>query len=218
MDKDEIYRQHLLMVLEANKRLNLTAITDYDEGVVLHIEDSLAAVEDIYDAPEGSLVDIGSGAGYPGIVVAVETGRETTLIESVTKKAEALQVFTEALDLQDHVAVYPGRAEEYTAQFPGLSSVVISRAVTSLPSLLELATPLLALGGRLIAYKSDSVQEEIDKAAPLKEKLGMQLLYQRSYALGDRKLPRTIVVYEKVGDPQVSLPRRPGMAQKRPYK
>ena len=101
---------------------------------------------------------------------------------------------------------------------PESFAVITARALSSLPSLLELAVPLLSLGGQLICYKAAVEAEELEQAAGLEEKLGLKLVSMRTTQLSDNGTNRTILVYEKVGEPMVSLPRRPGMAQKRPYK
>lgn len=210
--------RHLKLVLQANETTNITRIQDADQAHMLHIEDSLVGLPECLDAPEGRYADLGSGAGYPGIPLAIVTGRNTVLVESVKKKAALLDGFIEALDITDRVSVYPGRAEELAQAQPEGFTLLTARALTALPSLLELASPLLNLGGQLVAYKSQDVQDEIEWAQALERKLGMRLISQRVATLSDGRTPRSIIVFEKVAEPQVKLPRRPGMAQKRPYK
>ena len=124
----------------------------------------------------------------------------------------------EELGLEGQVSTYTGRSEELALEMPESFAVITARALSSLPSLLELAVPLLSLGGQLICYKAAVETEELEQAAGLEEKLGMKLVSMRTTQLSDNGTNRTILVYEKVGEPMVSLPRRPGMAQKRPYK
>ena len=81
MNKKEILLRHLDLVIELNKKTNLTAITDRDEGIQLHIKDSLLGLQDLNDAPGGIYGDMGTGAGYPGIPLAVMSGRQTVLID-----------------------------------------------------------------------------------------------------------------------------------------
>lgn len=209
---------HLELILQENKISNLTRITDWDQGQLLHIEDSLLGLPEFERAPEGRYADIGTGGGFPGIPLAIVSGRETLLVDSVAKKTRALDKIIDRLGLTERVATYTGRTEELATEQPEAFSVVTARALSSLPSLLELAAPLLCLGGELICYKAALDEEELEQANKLEEKLGMKLVSSRQALLSDGETNRTILVYEKVAEPRVSLPRRPGMAQKRPYK
>jgi 16S rRNA (guanine527-N7)-methyltransferase len=219
---DEAQRQaidrHLQLVLEANQTTNITRIEDPDRAEVLHIEDSLVGLPECLAAPAGRYADLGSGAGYPGIPLAVATGRQAMLVESVKKKASLLSHFAEQLNLAARVSVYPGRAEELAAEQPEAFALVTARALTALPSLLELASPLLQHGGVLVAYKAGDVADELAWAEGIQQKLGLQKKSVRHTVLSDGCTDRSIIVFEKVAEPTVTLPRRPGMAQKRPYK
>ena len=129
-----------------------------------------------------------------------------------------LEAFAEQLGLSSQVSVYAGRTEELAGHQPEAFSLITARALTALPSLLELASPLLQQGGWLVAYKSDNVDDELEGALGIQDKLGMALRSDRHVLLSDGSTPQRILVFEKVSEPQVKLPRRPGMAQKRPYK
>ena len=217
-DKDfKVMLKHLDLVLEKNQITNITSIADRDKALSLHIEDSLFGLECLEEAPSGPYADIGSGGGYPGIPLAIASKRPTTLIESVQRKARLLRFFIQELALDSYVQVYSERAEELACQAPASFSVVSARAVSQLPSLLELASPLLREGGRLICYKAHIDKQELDRALRCKEKLAMhyRAAYKKNLSYEDET--RTIVVFEKRGEPLVTLPRRNGMAQKRPY-
>ncbi len=216
MNKKEILLRHLDLVIELNKKTNLTAITDRDEGIQLHIKDSLLGLQDLNDAPGGIYGDMGTGAGYPGIPLAVMSGRQTILIDSVRKKTDALDYMTNILGLKSFIDTYNGRLEELALQHPQYFSALTARAVTQLPSLLELASPLLINTGRLICYKSHLPNDELKRAKSLEEKLGMKFLYCRDCDINRDNIKRCIVVFEKVKEPSVKLPRRVGMAQKKP--
>lgn len=209
---------HLELVLKENERSNLTRIVDWQQGQLLHIEDSLVGLQEFEDAPSGRAADLGSGGGFPGIPLAIASGRQIMLVDSVAKKTTALDRMIEELGLEGQVSTYTGRSEELALEMPESFVVITARALSSLPSLLELAVPLLSLDGQLICYKAAVEAEELKQAAGLEEKLGMKLVSLRTTQLSDNETNRTILVYEKVGEPMVSLPRRPGMAQKRPYK
>ncbi len=210
---DDLLRRHLELVIEANKTTNITRIGGMEEGMVLHVEDSLVGLPELEAAPAGQYADLGSGAGYPGIPLAVETGRETLLVDSVGKKVSILDGFIEKLELP-HVSTYAGRIEDLARERPGEFAVVTARALAKLSVLMELACPLLQQSGQLVCYKARVDDEEFAHAQSLQEKLGMKLVSDRSVSLGDNA--RRIIVFERVGNPSISLPRRTGMAQKKP--
>lgn len=210
---DDLLKRHLELVIEANKTTNITRISTWDEGMLLHVEDSLVGLPEVEEAPEGRLVDIGSGAGYPGIPLAIESGRATLLADSVGKKTAILASMVEDLGL-DNVEVYTGRIEDLAREKAGVFAVVTARALAQLSVLMELASPLLQDGGRLVCYKANVSDEELQHALSLQERLGMSLVSDRAVELGDAR--RRIISFEKSGRPQINLPRKTGMAQKRP--
>lgn len=210
---DDLLKRHLELVIEANKTTNITRISTWDEGMLLHVEDSLVGLPEVEEAPEGRLVDIGSGAGYPGIPLAIESGRTTLLADSVGKKTAILASMVEELGL-DNVEVYTGRIEDLAREKEGVFAVVTARALAQLSVLMELASPLLQDGGRLVCYKANVSDEELQHALSLQERLGMSLVSDRAVELGDAR--RRIISFEKSGRPQINLPRKTGMAQKRP--
>lgn len=210
---DDLLKRHLELVIEANKTTNITRISTWDEGMLLHVEDSLVGLPEVEEAPEGRLVDIGSGAGYPGIPLAIESGRATLLADSVGKKTAILASMVEELGL-DNVEVYTGRIEDLAREKEGVFAVVTARALAQLSVLMELASPLLQDGGRLVCYKANVSDEELQHALSLQERLGMSLVSDRAVELGDAR--RRIISFEKSGRPQINLPRKTGMAQKRP--
>lgn len=207
--------EHLKLVLRANASFNLTSITNGVEAIRLHIVDSLAGVPEVIMAPRGRLADIGSGAGYPGIPIAIVCHRKATLFESVGKKARFLEDVATELQL-DGIDVEGRRSEELSEAHRNGYSVVTARALSSLPSLLELASPLLQIGGELIAYKGQLDAQERSKGNAAAEILGFVLQRERRVFLPTGGEERTILVYAKTGEPSISLPRRPGLAQRRP--
>jgi len=215
-EQQALLQQHLDLVLTENEKFNLTAIRDEQQAQVLHLEDSLLAAELVAAEPEGLCADIGSGPGFPGIPLAIATGRDFVLVESLQKKARFLEAAIEDLGLKEHVSVFTGRSEDLAQEQPDAFQIVVTRAVSALPSLLELASPLLKQGGLLVAYKSQDYQEELERAQRMQEKLGMSFDAVLEQALSDGS-PRSLILFRKVSEPQVQLPRRAGMAQKRPY-
>ena len=206
--------QHLELIIEANKTTNLTRITSIDEAMTLHIEDSLTALPEINEAPGGLYGDLGSGAGYPGIPLAVATGRQTVLVDSRKKKMDILNGILQEMQLDDYVTTFAGRAELLARSKGGAFSVLTARALSQLSVLLELASPLLKKGGRLICYKSHVDDEEYKNARRVEDLVGMHLVSDRSFDLQGND--RRILVFEKNSKPKVKLPRLEGEAQKNP--
>ena len=209
----DLLARHLQLVLEGNQRLNLTRITEPEEALRKHVLDSLAVARFVDDCQSGELADLGSGAGYPGIPLSIVTGRATTLVESITKKAVFLEAVVAELSLPASVAAV--RAEELALVRPGAFSVVVARALTSLPSLVELAAPLLSPGGCLLALKGRLDAEEHDRGERAARIVGMRLLRTQGLNVPGTE-ERHLVLYESVGRPQQRLPRRPGQAQRQP--
>lgn len=212
----ELLEKHLDMVLNKNDLVNITRIATHHEGELLHIEDSLTGIDTINDLSGTDLCDMGSGAGYPGIPIAICTNKNVTLIESVKKKSSLLSEFVRNLGLTN-VTVLPYRTEEVAEQHKEFD-IVTARALSSLPSLLELASPLLRMNGYFLAYKGSNVNKEIEHARPIFEKLGMVFVNRSDFTLSDGSTHRSLLLFQKTDEPKVKLPRRPGMAQKRPYK
>jgi 16S rRNA (guanine527-N7)-methyltransferase len=206
--------QHLSMVLRTNAEMNLTSVTDPDGALWVHVADSLSVVPDILSSGAESVADIGSGAGYPGVPIAVATGLPVALIESTGKKARFLESVFEELALEGEVVV--ARAEEVALTRAKAFDAVTARAVASLPSLVELAAPLLAEGGRLYAMKGAPDAEEISRGQRVAAQVGMTMRDRRRFQLPGVDQAREIVVYERIGPSRVAIPRRAGMAQRHP--
>ncbi len=206
-----LLEQHLNLVLEANKITNLTRIDSFEEGKKFHIEDSLTGLKEINNAPQGRYADIGCGAGYPGIPLAISTGRETLLVDSVGKKITVLDEIINEMQLSN-VSTYHGRIEDLAREQANSFAVITARALSQLSILMEFASPLLIKGGYLICYKSKLEDTEFNKAVSLEKQLGMKLISRRDFELYDTH--RCIVVFEKVAKPSIKLPRKTGFAQK----
>lgn len=208
--------KHLELVIERNRTLNLTRITGWDEAVVLHILDSLLLQEAFAQAPAGAFVDIGTGAGFPGIPLAIVTGRPATLVDSISKKASAVRDFVDALELSDAIRVESTRVEVLGRTERGRYAVATARAVAQTATLVEYAAPLLHHGGRLVVAKarpSDTELRIADKACAI---CGMRRVSRETYELPKGLGHREIVSYEKIANPRIRLPRATGMAQHHP--
>ena len=214
-EKIALMLQHLRLLMQTNATLNLTRICDEEDMLELHLWDSLVALPYLNDAKEVMLLDLGTGGGFPGIPLAIASGRETVLLDSVKKKVAAVQRFVDALNLVN-VTTAGCRAEEYAIEHPKNASVVTARAVTRLGALVELSSPLLTKHGRLIALKGqhDLDEERIaDKTAKI---CGMKKICVEETQLPISHQTRTVYVYEKTSEPTIKLPRHNGFAQKKP--
>lgn len=213
--QEELLMADLHAIMKVNETMNLTRILSEEGGIVLHLEDSLTGLPFVNAAPAGRYADLGTGGGFPGVPMRIMTGRETLLVDSVQKKVRAVQGVAEEIGIGEGVDIYAGRIEDLALDCPGEFAVVTARALSALGSLMELASPLLKKGGRLVCYKAQPSDEELAIAEGIQQKVGMKIVERSDFALSDGST-RCIFVIEKVGKPQVKLPRRVGLAQKDP--
>jgi 16S rRNA (guanine527-N7)-methyltransferase len=205
--------RHIEMVYETNAEMNLTAIPE-DQAVPLHLLDCAAAAPLLAAAPQGPFADLGSGAGFPGITLSILSGRPVDLVESVKKKAAFLERVSGELCLK--ATVHPIRAEELAQEAPASFAVVTARALSALPSLVELAAPLLVRDGRLICLKGSPTAEEIERGDVVAAKCGMRRLAVTELRVPGVDGERVAIVYIRTGPARLKLPRRNGMAQRQP--
>ena len=217
-EKAEVLAAYLQEILTINQHINLTSIRDFSEGFLLHLEDSLSALPEIMQAEQGEYADVGCGGGFPGVPLGVASGRKTALVDSRAKKVKAvMQAICSAK--ANKFAEFEGvatRIEDFGRERKGEFAVVTARALSSLPSLLELAAPLLQMGGSFVALKSEISAEEDEWGEKLAPKLGLALANKRKLTLTDGETRRVIYTFNKVGEPKLKLPRKVGMAQKNP--
>jgi 16S rRNA (guanine527-N7)-methyltransferase len=202
-----------------NQRVNLTSITDYEEVQTKHFLDSLSCLLVLRDlSPHTSCIDIGAGAGFPGLPLKIVLPQmRLTLLESTGKKVAFLKHAVAELALSD-VEVVRGRAEEVGRQ-PGVREsfdVALARAVASLSVLVEYALPLVRVGGVFVAQKGGEVEDEVDAAGSAITLLGGELGEVRAVDVPGLDAPRSLVVVAKVSPAPEKYPRRPGIPAKRP--
>jgi 16S rRNA (guanine527-N7)-methyltransferase len=208
------------LLLDWNTRVNLTAITDPDEVETLHFVDSLAALPGLapYRGRTIRLVDIGSGAGLPGLALKIACPEiDLTLVESVGKKATFIQYAIATLDLK-RTRVIVARAEEIGQNRAHREryDVAVARALASLPVLSEYCLPLLAVGGRCLAYKKTEISQEIAASRNAIDILGGRMLPPINPSLPGLPADRQVLVIEKVRATPPAYPRRPGTPAKTP--
>lgn len=205
--------RHLSLVYEENERSNLTRIPR-NQAVALHVLDSLAGLPMMRNSPKGPWLDLGSGAGFPGIVLSIAAERRVDLLESVGKKARFLGAVCRELCLDG--TVLGQRAEEAALVHGGAYSGVCARAVSELPALVELAAPLLMAGGVLVCWKGEPDDAEWSRSDAVARLVGMRHRGTVPVRIPGLEARRCLVMFEKVGRSTIALPRRIGLAQSHP--
>lgn len=205
---------HLLMVNQVNQYMNLTRISDIHEALVLHVVDSLSLTRDLPIEPERFL-DMGTGAGFPGIPFAIYTGCEGVLLDSVGKKVNAVNAFITELGLDAVTAVHD-RCESYASKHASEFDTVFARAVGQMNLIVEYATPFIEEDGYLVMAKANPSDEERRIADKTAELCGLELVGVDEFDLPCELGHRTVYLYQKVSKPRVKLPRAVGLAKKQP--
>ena len=215
--KDQFQRYFQLLV-EWNEKINLTAITAEDEVYLKHFYDSLAPILQGHLKNEPlALLDIGAGAGFPSLPMKILFPQlEVTIIDSLNKRIQFLHLLAEVLGLKG-VHFYHGRAEDFAQDkhFRAQFDLVTARAVARMQVLSELTIPFLKVGGRLIALKASSAEDELKQAKNALNLLFAKVLENVDYQLpnGD---PRTLTIVEKKKETPNKYPRKAGVPNKRP--
>lgn len=207
------------MLIEKNKVMNLTAITEFDEVLVKHFADSLSVCTVLPDNIS-TVCDLGTGAGFPGIPMAIAyPDIHFTLIDSLNKRIKFLHEVVDEIGLSNITLVH-ARAEEagrnklYREQF----DLVVSRAVANIATLSEYCLPLVKLGGYFISFKSGDVKEEIDLSGSAIKKLGGNMKEPVYFSLPDTDISRSFIIIDKEKSTPKAYPRKAGTPSKEPLK
>ena len=204
---------HLL--LEKNQVMNLTAITDPVKVAQLHMLDC-AALLTCADFENRALLDVGTGAGFPGLPLKILVpSLQVTLLDSLGKRVDFLKEVCKALELQDISCVH-ARAEEFAAAHRESYDFAVSRAVAALPVLCELCLPLVKVGGAFLAMKSSHSQEETDQAAKAISLLGGKLEQVTDYSIPTTTITHRLLTIRKVSPTPKKYPRRFAQIKKQP--
>lgn len=214
--KFKIYKE---LLLEWNKKMNLTAITDDYQIILKHFIDCLEVVK--YIKKGKKIIDVGTGAGFPGLVIAIffENKVEITLMDSLNKRVVFLEQVVEELDL-NNVKLIHARAEElaHKEEYREVYDVAVSRAVAPLNVLLEYDIPYLKVGGKALLLKGNNINEEIKEANSAFSILRCKLsnLYKYTYNVGGEIYSRSIIEIIKECSCDSKYPRPYGKIKKNP--
>lgn len=209
--------RHLELVVEKNKVMNLTRIVALRDAVTLHLVDSLVPLRSNEFRPSEGLrfLDIGTGAGFPGIPLALATGMEGVFIDSVGKKVNAVNEFINDLRMTNCQALHI-RAEELALKQSNSFDYVVARAVAQSNVLAEYATPLLKKNGYLVLEKANIESEELQNLNYASQICGLTRVSRETCELPDGMGHREVLIYKKTGKSSIKLPRNNGMAKNHP--
>lgn len=222
LGKNEVllYVKYLDILLEWNKKINLTSITDPEEVVLKHFLDSIAAVPYLEKKESLRIMDIGTGAGFPGVPVKIACPEaDMVLLDSLKKRITFLNHLIEELGLAGIKAIH-GRAEDLCRQegFREAFDVVTSRAVANLTVIAELCLPFVKVGGVFIAYKGPRAREEVEESKGALEILGGSLRKMITITLPKSRDERNLIFIAKEKETPEKYPRKAGIPEKRPLK
>lgn len=206
------------MLSEWNQVINLTAITDYDEVMKKHFIDSLSLVKAYDVSQERTVIDIGTGAGFPGLALKIAfPGLRITLLDSLRKRIQFLDEVIKKLHLSDVETIH-GRAEDFARpeKMRERFDLCVSRAVANFAVLSEYCLPFVKVGGQFIAYKSEKALAEIEQSQRAVSILGGRVKNQVEFWLPDSDIYRSLLVIEKVKNTPKKYPRKAGLPGREP--
>lgn len=214
----EQFLQYYELLVEKNKVMNLTAITEFDEVVEKHFLDSVSLTKQLDLHQPLKVLDLGTGAGFPGIPLKIVFPElEITLMDSLNKRVLFLQDVISSLQLQNIEAVH-GRAEEAAKnkKYRESFDLCVSRAVANISTLSEYCLPFVKVGGSFISYKSSTIEDELEDGKKGIAILGGKVKDVYKFTLPDSELQRSFVIIEKEKKTPKAYPRKAGTPSKEP--
>ncbi len=218
------FMQYYEILIEWNSFMNLTAITNFDEVLKKHFIDSLSLVK-VYDinlhgTKSISMIDVGTGAGFPGIPIKIAfPGLSIVLLDSLKKRVRFLEEVINKLELKN-IFVIHGRAEDYAREneMREKFDLCVSRAVANLSTLSEYCIPFVKEEGKFICYKSEKLKDELFYAEKAISVLGGKVEKQTDFFLPSSEIYRNFLVINKVKKTPLKFPRKAGLPSKEPIK
>lgn len=211
----EKFYQYMKLLLEWNEKINLTAITDESEIIRKHFIDSLTISKLIKE--DTNVVDVGTGAGFPGMPLAITKKVKVTLVDSLNKRINFLNIVKESIEL-DNVNTVHGRAEEVgqNEKYREKFDYAVSRAVAPITVLLEYMLPLVKVGGYCLCMKGPKVIDEMQGIENVAEKLGGKYIKLEELEIPGEESRKNVIIIKKVESTNKKYPRKPGTPAKQP--
>lgn len=213
----DMFKQYMDYLLEFNSHTNLTAITESDEVQIKHFFDSIILSKFLKIEPDFKVIDVGTGAGFPGVPLKILLPDiKLTLVDSLNKRVKFLNELCEKLNLK--AEIFHARAEElsHKVEFREKFDIAVSRAVAKLNVLSEYCLPYVKVGGFFAALKGDNAAEEINSARDAIKKLGGKIESVQTFELPLNMGNRTIVIIKKIKETDKKFPRSNSQISKNP--
>ena len=217
-EQKKMFEKYYSLLLEKNKVMNLTRITKEDEIITKHFVDSLLIATQMDMNKVGNMIDIGTGAGFPGLPIKIMYPKiKVTLLDSLDKRVKFLNEVIEELGLEDVKAIH-GRAEDFGQEgnYREKYDLCVSRAVANLSTLSEYCIPFVKVGGEFVSYKATGAEAEIDSSRDAVELLGAEIKKISKQQLPGGEIERTFVIVRKNKKTDSKYPRRAGKPSKNP--
>ena len=217
-DQVSKFCKYMNLLLEWNEKINLTAITEQNDIILKHFVDSLTISK--YLKKDEKIVDIGTGAGFPGIPLAiVNKSNSFVLVDSLNKRINFLNDIKEKIELENIIAIH-SRAEEFgqNKNYREKFDIAVSRAVANLSVLTEYLLPSVKVGGKVICMKGSQIEDEIKDAQFAIKELGGKIKKIEEFCLPTTDMKRNIIIIEKIKPTLKKYPRKSGLPSKQPLK
>ncbi len=214
--KEEQFYNYMKLLLEWNEKINLTAITEQNDIILKHFIDSITINK--YIEQSNSIIDIGTGAGFPGIPLKImNQNKKITLVDSLNKRINFLNEVCKEISLENIQCIH-ARAEELASdlEYRENYETVVSRAVARLNVLIEYMLPFVKKGGLCICMKGPNIDRELEEAKNAIKVLGGKIKSVESFFLPDSDIERNVIIIEKVAETPKKYPRKAGLPSKQP--